>query len=339
MNELTGRSPSESPVPDPPFDPWPTEADLYHCFRLLLGRNPDESGWRAYGGALPTTPLTSLVEMFVCSEEFRSQPAYQALVGHDHQVELELVELDRRKMWVDPTDLLVAPLLGGAGWEPDVSAAMERILEPGWTVIDIGANVGYFTLLAASRVGPTGHVIAFEPGQANCGLIQLSAITNEFDNVRVHSIALSDVAGAMIYERFVGTNARVHPVDKGQPPSVGGPRQLVPSMRLDDIQLEAGVDLIKIDIEGGEMRALEGGLRLLRESRPLIVTEFSPPALREVSGVSGEDYLELFAGVGYDDLAVIQSDGSTISYGLDTSAVVAEWKASARDHLDLLVTG
>jgi len=126
-------------------------------------------------------------------------------------------------------------------------------------VIDIGANVGYFTLLAASRVGHTGRVIAFEPGQANCGLIQLAAITNEFDNVRVHPIALSDAPGAMIYERFVGTNARVHPVENGQTPSVGGPRQLVPSMRLDDIPLEAGVDLIKIDIEGGEMRALKEG--------------------------------------------------------------------------------
>jgi hypothetical protein len=67
---------------------------------------------------LSPLPLTSLEEMFVCSEEFRSQPAYQALVGHDHQVELELVELDRRKMWVDPTVLLVAPLLGGPAGNP-----------------------------------------------------------------------------------------------------------------------------------------------------------------------------------------------------------------------------
>jgi len=59
----------------------------------------------------------------------------------------------------------------------------------------------------------------------------------------------------------------------------------------------------------------------------------------EVSGVSGEEYLEFFAGVGYNDFAIIQSDGSTVSYGLATTAVVDEWKTSARDHLDLLVTG
>jgi len=338
VTELSGGSPSEPPAPDPPFDPWPTDTDLYHCYRLLLGRNPDESGWRAYRQSLPTTPLTSLVEMFICSEEFRSQLAYQALVGHEHQVELELVELDRRKMWVDPTDLLVAPLLGDAGWEPDVSAAIERILQPGWTVIDIGANVGYFTMLAASRIGSEGRVIAFEPGQANCGLIQLSAITNEFDNVRVHAIALSDTPGAVIYESFVGTNARVHPIEKGQIPSVGGPRQLVPAMRLDDIPLEARVDLIKIDIEGGELRALKGASRLLSESRPLIITEFSPPGLHAVSDVSGEEYLRFLAGLGYRDFGVIQDDGSAVSHGDDAGSVVDAWKASARDHIDLLVS-
>ncbi len=150
MTEPTTRAVFDASTSEEKFEPWPTEADLYHCYRLLLGRNPDEDGWRAYREGLSTTPLASLVEMFLCSEEFRSQPAYQALLGRDDQVELELVELNGHSMWVDPTDLLAAPLLGGAGWEPEVSAVMERVLQPGWTVIDIGANVGYFTLLAAA---------------------------------------------------------------------------------------------------------------------------------------------------------------------------------------------
>jgi hypothetical protein len=77
---------------------------------------------------------------------------------------------------------------------------------------------------------------------------------------------------------------------------------------------------------------------MLRRFRPLLVTEFSPPGLRSVSGVSGQDYLNFLARLGYADIAVIEPDGSATSYGLGAGRVVDAWEASGRDHLDLLVS-
>ena len=62
---------------------------------------------------------------------------------------------------------------------------MRPLLRPGMVVLDVGANIGYYSLLAAARVGPTGQVIAFEPGAANTALIQKSAQANGFSNIAV----------------------------------------------------------------------------------------------------------------------------------------------------------
>jgi FkbM family methyltransferase len=326
-------------VPGGIWNPHATEADVYHCYRLLLGRPPEPDGWRHFLDMLDEIELPGLVETFLCSEEFRNSPTYAALLGHDPESEPILIELAGRSMYVNPADPTTTSILDGFGWEPDVTAVVERVIQPGWTVIDIGANVGYFTLLAASRVGTSGRVVAFEPGRDNCGLLLLSVIKNGFDNVMVQPFALSDEVGVLIYERLVGSNALVRPVDAGESLRTGGRRQLVQGVRLDDLPLGLDrVDLIKIDVEGAELRAMSGAAELMKCFRPLLITEFSPPALRSVSGVEGEDYIEFLTGLGYRDVSVIQPDGSLIAHGVDGGAVVDTWRQSGRDHLDLLVT-
>src|SRR4051812_21534130 len=97
------------------FDPMSTEADLAACYRLLLGRLPDEGGWRHYRAALPDTELRLLVEMFLCSEEFRGSEMYATLLGHSGEAPLERVHIDGRIMYLDSADHLVRPLLHGGG--------------------------------------------------------------------------------------------------------------------------------------------------------------------------------------------------------------------------------
>jgi FkbM family methyltransferase len=319
------------------FDTRPTERDIAACFRLLLGRDPGPEGWSHFRSALDGLTLGQLVETIMCSEEFRAGHLYNAILAQRAETPLEVVELDGYTMRVDPGDPMSGPVLTGIGWEPDVTAVVESVLRPGMVVVDIGANMGHFSLLAAARVGSTGVVHAFEPGLANAALIQLSAVDNAFEHLVVHPVALDERAGVLMWERAFGSNARVHRLAAGAPVRVGGRSQLVQATRLDDIAIGPRVDLVKIDVEGAELLALRGAEALLRRNRPVIVSEFAPVGLGQVSGVSGEDYLGFLLELGYHNIAVIASDGSARSFGRDTSGVVEAWRAGGRDHIDLVV--
>ena len=101
----------------------------------------------------------------------------------------------------------------------EVSAALREQLAAGATFVDIGANIGWFSLLAASVVGPAGRVIAIEPNPNNVALLQHSAKDNSFDNIEVLPVAIADRAGAVALETD-GSNGRVIPID-GPPPVAG----------------------------------------------------------------------------------------------------------------------
>src|SRR5215471_3088010 len=78
--------------------------------------------------------------------------------------------------------------------EPHVTCVMHPLLQPGAVIVDVGANIGYYTLLAASRIGHTGKVIAFEPSVENCALLRRSLQANHFENVVLHTVAVADTA-------------------------------------------------------------------------------------------------------------------------------------------------
>src|SRR5262245_2134996 len=84
------------------------------------------------------------------------------------------------------------PLLAGRGYEPEETAFIEAALAPGMTFLDLGANVGYFTCLAARKVGPAGRVWAFEPDPRNFRLLVRSVKANGLSNVTAVRAAASD---------------------------------------------------------------------------------------------------------------------------------------------------
>ena len=89
---------------------------------------------------------------------------------------------------------------------------MRQVLGAGGTFVDAGANIGWFSLLGASLVGPTGHVVAIEPNPLNVALLRQSARDNGFDNVDVMVVALSDEGGVVALETD-GSNGRVIPIE------------------------------------------------------------------------------------------------------------------------------
>ena len=146
-------------------------------------------------------------------------------------------------------------------------------LHPGDVCLDVGANVGVMTLLAASLVGHTGHVIAVEPNPANVQLLYKGILHNRFTNVQVLPLAAGDRRSIFGMSGLSNTEL----VDEN-PTIYNG--KLVQSVVLDEaLGTLPRLDLVKLDIEGQEPAALRGLQRQISTHQPTLVVEFNPRCL------------------------------------------------------------
>lgn len=150
--------------------------------------------------------------------------------------------------------------------ETEVEAAFLACLRSDATVYDIGANVGWFSLLAARRVGPGGRVIAFEPSVENAAVLQANASSNDFSNITAIPAAVADRDG---WARFAAASSL-----QGHLDPQGG--ELIPVIAVDSwlkTTNQPPPDVIKIDVEGAEAAVLLGMTQTLRGSRPTLIIE------------------------------------------------------------------
>jgi FkbM family methyltransferase len=157
-------------------------------------------------------------------------------------------------------------------WEPEVVDSILQNVLPGMTVVDIGAHAGFYALLFAKLVGPTGKVIAFEPLPANFRLLEENIALNGLTNVLVRHEAVGERSGEL--------NLEVpDPEDHllAGPMSSADPRgsMKVPVVSLDDFASQRGlhIDFIKMDVEGAEGSILKGAQETLRGFHPAMVVE------------------------------------------------------------------
>jgi FkbM family methyltransferase len=181
-------------------------------------------------------------------------------------------------IWLDSQDMGVSPSIGVLGWhEMKTTELFIKLIRRGSTVIDVGANIGFFTLLAAKLVGKKGLVISFEPEPASFSLLTRSVERNNFNNVRLFQKCISNVDGQQLLHLSVTHNKGLHSIAR----DLGGPSVLVQSARLDTLASSDGIgsiDLLKIDVEGAEPQVLEGAERLISESRVRnIIMEWEHP--------------------------------------------------------------
>ena len=170
-------------------------------------------------------------------------------------------------------------------YEPLTTRAVLTALFPGAVAVDIGANVGYFTCLAARAVGSGGVVHAVEPASANVETLARNIRLNELDNVVVHPVAAAGVIGV----RTLRLTAEVdhHGLyDHPDSPTVA-------EVRVSTAPVDALVDvpakLIKVDVEGAEMEVLAGMAGLLRRSPgATVIVEWNPDTLRAAGRLPSE---------------------------------------------------
>lgn len=179
---------------------------------------------------------------------------------------------------------------------------IQQLVKRGDVAVDIGANVGYFTVLLGGQVGAEGHVFAFEPLPRNATLLQQSIRENSFGGrVTLESAAVGQSAGTVeLISPLVSNNwggAYLRTQDSAIPSDHEAITVRV--INLDDYPLRRPVRFIKLDAEGAEMMAIRGGTRLLQEDRPTVLAELNPKQLKVVSGCSGTDVILQMASLGY----------------------------------------
>ncbi len=202
-------------------------------------------------------------------------------------------------LYVDPQDeTMSAHMIANGYWETWIYSRVVSLISPGDTVIEVGANVGYYTTAMAAAVGPTGSVVAFEANQRLADLVTRSIHINGFsERATLIPKAAMDTTGetdfvtsrrqsgygyATIWETTHHDDAVVNRVQ---------------TMRLDDLDL-ARVDLIRMDAEGSEPAVLRGAEQILIENPGIVVcTEWS--ATQFGSRTSLAEFIDWLVGLGF----------------------------------------
>jgi FkbM family methyltransferase len=210
------------------------------------------------------------------------------------EVDAERCAVGRVHLYCDVADAAVTPGLRSGSYEPQLTAVFERYCRAGMTVVDVGANLGYYSLLASTLVGSTGRVVALEPNSENCRLLLSSLRLNGTTNVELLPVAADTATGWAYYSTHVGSNGGL--VDDGD--LLGRPGVVVPTFRLDDL-VEGPVGFLKMDVEGAEGRVVQGATKIIERDRPIVTTELKDEMLSRVSGMSVRDYLGYFDALGY----------------------------------------
>jgi FkbM family methyltransferase len=201
---------------------------------------------------------------------------------------LDLADPDQRKMYFygDYDERREADLL-------------TRILEPGEIFWDVGANIGFFTLLAAACMENTGRVVAFEPQEAAWEQLSDNLSLNPWTNVVVVRAAVTDREGEACLHAARGlADGRANLYRPGAGQTESCPVRTVTLDGWQAAQGPAGPDFIKLDVEGAELPALEGGRETLTRFAPLLLVEMKE-AIFQSLGTERRVIQDLLGGLGY----------------------------------------
>lgn len=218
------------------------------------------------------------------------------------------VEARGIKLWIDPASNVGKRILREGNYEANLTSTFEELLRPGQTVVEVGANEGWFSMLAAKLVGPTGVVVACEPQERLWPAILKNIALNDFAAVKLLPFAIGREWGSGEINLYPSLNTGSSHIsgarrrwEKTQPIKV-----MPLSAVLDSLEGRR-IDLLKIDIEGFELHALQGAGAHLGSSVKRIVVEVHPAQLKAL-GASAEDVTRLLESKGYRKRAVAGVD-------------------------------
>jgi FkbM family methyltransferase len=217
------------------------------------------------------------------------------------------VQIGSLKYFCDPSEGVGMELANKGSYEPGTTAIFSSLLTEGINVIDIGANIGYYTILAARRIG-NGVVFSFEPEPFNFSLLQKNCDENQLRNVRLYRLALSDKRSrSQLY--LSPTNSGGHSLfRRGRIfPSIA-----VETSSLDLILPDIDVGVVKIDVEGSELQVLRGMRNTIRKNKNIrMIVEYNPFLLLQ-AGVGADYLLNEIESLGFSFRAISERTGKAL---------------------------
>lgn len=218
--------------------------------------------------------------------------AFNFLVSHLRNTK-DAIDVQGHKMYIDALDCLRVSIRGV--YEPFETELIKKEIKKGDIVVDIGAHIGYYTLIFAKLVGEEGKVFAFEPSPENFALLKKNVEINGYKNVTLVQKAVSNKSGTLklyLCEGNAGDNRIYDSHDDRR--SVD-----IEAVRLDDYFKNGSgrINYIKMDVQGAEGAAVLGMSHLLESNKALkILTEFWPDGLQKF-GTSPGEYLQLLTNL------------------------------------------
>lgn len=247
------------------------------------------AGYLSFGGRFPWIKS-------IFRRGFRSAVGVVEVEDFDGfaHISLDLSEhMQRRIFWMDY-------------YNREIVALLDRVLKPGMVVVDVGANIGEISIVAARRVGDGGYVLAFEPMTVLAHVLEKNLSSNKLSSARVVQMGLSDTIGEFpIYSSCgQGDEGDIH---EGLGSLYGDPArdklvQVISVTTLDSYISGNPVrrlDVIKIDIEGAELPCLRGAMETLRKFKPLLIIEVQELSA-SIAGYESRDILRFLEPLGYE---------------------------------------
>lgn len=291
-------------------------------FELAFGRVPNIGELAQLDALVPDRRIETPAQAHRVLLAFDAQSHPTTFLVRATADNLSRLDLDGFALWIDLDDPSVSAVIRHEhGWEGHVSDALSEALRPGSTFIDVGANVGFHTFLAASIVGHGGSVTAIEPSSENCRLLQMSKAENKAEHVTILPFALDRTPGIRYLASHLGTNAGLIPDTRKH--LIDGRGTPVYATTLDDVA-PPKVDVVKIDVEGAEFRVLEGGLRTVERDRPLIIMEFSCEMSERTSGVDPGQALQSVLDLGYQLFVLDRESHERVPFA-SAAKLLADW--------------
>ncbi len=218
-------------------------------------------------------------------------------------------------------------------YEPIVTELVINLIKPDSVVLDIGANIGYFTLLFAKVVGASGHVYAFEPDPYSYQLLEKNIEENNYSNISTYQLAVSDQNSTLFLHRDQFNNLD-HRIYKS---AIKGDLIEIDAVSLDAFfpQIsQSEFNFIKMDIQGSEGWAIEGMMDLINKSNEIsILTEYWPEGL-DKSGYGRTRFIHLLDELGFDLFDIIERRKELSPVKLDD--VLAKYPEGYTGHTNLL---
>ncbi len=225
-------------------------------------------------------------------------------------------------LYVDAADEFIATeLLAYGRYETAETDVFGRLLRPGMVVVDIGAHVGYYALMAAGPVAPEGCVYAFEPDPHNYALLTANVDVNRTPNTVCVPKAVSSRSGRVTL--FLDRNNQgAHTLAEANIETAPGGRVEIDALSLDEFFRGRRVDLIKMDVQGAEGLVIDGASGLLEQHGPTILMEFWPGGLRRM-GTDPGALLATLLGHGYS-IRVVEEGLGAVADAPNTVVDLAE---------------